>query len=230
MGEGQRRPDRLTVPPSGSTGRPAIAPSGAQLLPRDRSHAEEVKIVRRVGLGFAATPGPDVEDGHVDLFEYQARDLFAAHGVPVLDAVVATTPEEARAGAEELGAGTVVVKAQVKTGGRGKAGGVKLAHSPEEAGARAVRDPRYGHQGPHGPPRHGRPGREDRRGVLLLGAARPGQPHLSRHGVQGGRHGDRAARGRAAGRARPGPGRRDPGHRRREGGRDRRRGGTSRTT
>jgi succinyl-CoA synthetase beta subunit len=73
----------------------------------------------------------------VDLFEYQARDLFAAHGVPVLDAVVATTPEEARAAAEQLGGGTVVVKAQVKTGGRGKAGGVKLAHNPDEAAARA---------------------------------------------------------------------------------------------
>jgi len=73
----------------------------------------------------------------VDLFEYQARDLFAAHGVPVLDAVVARTPEEARAAAEKLGGGTVVVKAQVKTGGRGKAGGVKLAHSPDEAAAQA---------------------------------------------------------------------------------------------
>jgi succinyl-CoA synthetase beta subunit len=73
----------------------------------------------------------------VDLFEYQARDLFAAHGVPVLDAQVATTPEEARAAAETLGGGTVVVKAQVKTGGRGKAGGVKLAHSPQEAADRA---------------------------------------------------------------------------------------------
>ncbi len=73
----------------------------------------------------------------MDLFEYQARDLFAAHGVPVLDAVVARTPEEARAAAEKLGGGTVVVKAQVKTGGRGKAGGVKLAHSPDEAAAQA---------------------------------------------------------------------------------------------
>jgi succinyl-CoA synthetase beta subunit len=73
----------------------------------------------------------------VDLFEYQARDLFAAHGVPVLDAEVATTPDEARAAAEKLGGGTVVVKAQVKTGGRGKAGGVKLAHSPQEAAERA---------------------------------------------------------------------------------------------
>jgi len=74
----------------------------------------------------------------VDLFEYQARDLFAEHGVPVLEAAVAETPEEARAGAERLGGGTVVVKAQVKTGGRGKAGGVKLAHSPDEAAARAA--------------------------------------------------------------------------------------------
>jgi succinyl-CoA synthetase beta subunit len=73
----------------------------------------------------------------VDLFEYQARDLFAAHGVPVLDGRVATTPEEARAAAEAMGGGTVVVKAQVKVGGRGKAGGVKLAHSPDEAAERA---------------------------------------------------------------------------------------------
>jgi succinyl-CoA synthetase beta subunit len=73
----------------------------------------------------------------VDLFEYQARDLFAAHGVPVLDGRVATTPEEAQAAAEAMGGGTVVVKAQVKTGGRGKAGGVKLAHSPAETAQRA---------------------------------------------------------------------------------------------
>jgi succinyl-CoA synthetase beta subunit len=73
----------------------------------------------------------------VDLFEYQARDLFDKHGVPVLGGLVATTPEEAMAAAERLGGGTVVVKAQVKTGGRGKAGGVKLAHSPAEAAAKA---------------------------------------------------------------------------------------------
>jgi len=72
----------------------------------------------------------------VDLFEYQARDIFAKHGVPVLGGVVASTPQEARAGAEQLG-GTVVVKAQVKVGGRGKAGGVKLAHSPDEAAEKA---------------------------------------------------------------------------------------------
>ena len=73
----------------------------------------------------------------MDLFEYQARDVFEKYGVPVLGGIVAKTPEEARAAAEKLGGGTVVVKAQVKTGGRGKAGGVKLAHSPEEAAARA---------------------------------------------------------------------------------------------
>ena len=73
----------------------------------------------------------------MDLFEYQARDVFEKHGVPVLGGIVATTPDEARAAAQQLGGGTVVVKAQVKTGGRGKAGGVKLAHGPEEAAERA---------------------------------------------------------------------------------------------
>jgi len=72
----------------------------------------------------------------VDLFEYQARDLFEQHGVPVLGGEVARTPEEARAAAERLG-GRVVVKAQVKTGGRGKAGGVKLADDPADAEAKA---------------------------------------------------------------------------------------------
>ncbi|GIG54735.1 succinate--CoA ligase [ADP-forming] subunit beta [Demequina activiva] len=73
----------------------------------------------------------------MDLYEYQARDMFEKHGVPVLPGIVAETPAEAKAAAEQLGGGTVVVKAQVKTGGRGKAGGVKLAHSPEEAEAAA---------------------------------------------------------------------------------------------
>jgi len=73
----------------------------------------------------------------VDLFEYQARDLFQASGVPVLPGLVASTPQEAADAAEKLGAELVVVKAQVKTGGRGKAGGVKLARSPQEAAAHA---------------------------------------------------------------------------------------------
>ncbi len=63
--------------------------------------------------------------------EYQAKQLFAKHGVPVTEGIVATTPEEAKAAAEKLG--VVVVKAQVKAGGRGKAGGVKLAKTPDEA-------------------------------------------------------------------------------------------------
>ena len=72
----------------------------------------------------------------MDLFEYQARDMFEAHGVPVLAGKTATTPAEARAAAEEIGpksGGVTVVKAQVKTGGRGKAGGVKVAKTADEA-------------------------------------------------------------------------------------------------
>jgi len=73
----------------------------------------------------------------VDLYEYQARDLFEKHGVPVFGGVVAEDPATAKAGAETLGTPVVVVKAQVKTGGRGKAGGVKIAKSPEEAEQKA---------------------------------------------------------------------------------------------
>ena len=68
----------------------------------------------------------------MDLFEYQARDLFEKHGVPVLQGIVAETPEEAKAAAEKIG-GVTVVKAQVKVGGRGKAGGVKVAKTADEA-------------------------------------------------------------------------------------------------
>ena len=68
----------------------------------------------------------------MDLFEYQARDLFEASGVPVLAGAVASTPEAAQQAAEKIG-GKVVVKAQVKIGGRGKAGGVKLAENPADA-------------------------------------------------------------------------------------------------
>jgi succinyl-CoA synthetase beta subunit len=78
----------------------------------------------------------------VDLFEYQGKQLFADHGVPIQQGKVATTPEEARAVAAELiaaGKPGVVIKAQVKVGGRGKAGGVKLASDPDEAQAKAER-------------------------------------------------------------------------------------------
>ena len=73
----------------------------------------------------------------MDLYEYQAKDLFQVHRVPVLAGRVVTTSAEARAAAAEFGT-TVVVKAQVKTGGRGKAGGVKLARTPDEAAERAA--------------------------------------------------------------------------------------------
>jgi succinyl-CoA synthetase beta subunit len=72
----------------------------------------------------------------VDLFEYQARDLFEAYGVPVLAGIIADTPAEAKAAAEKIG-GTVVIKAQVKVGGRGKLGGVKVVHNPDDAEAAA---------------------------------------------------------------------------------------------
>ena len=72
----------------------------------------------------------------MDLFEYQARDLFESHGVPVLGGAVAFTPDEAEKAAASMG-GRVVVKAQVKVGGRGKAGGVKLAESAADAREKA---------------------------------------------------------------------------------------------
>ena len=72
----------------------------------------------------------------MDLYEYQARDLFEKYGVPVLKGIIADTPDEVRAASEKLG-GVTVVKAQVKTGGRGKAGGVKVAKTPDDAYAAA---------------------------------------------------------------------------------------------
>src|SRR3989440_12380050 len=72
----------------------------------------------------------------MDLYEYQGKELFRRFGIPVSDGRLATSPQEARAAAEELG-GPVVVKAQVLTGGRGKAGGIKLAENPADAEAKA---------------------------------------------------------------------------------------------
>src|SRR2546430_8619668 len=72
----------------------------------------------------------------MDLYEYQGKELFRRFGMPVSEGRLATTPDEARAAAQELG-GQVVVKAQVLTGGRGKAGGVKLADDPADAEAKA---------------------------------------------------------------------------------------------
>ena len=72
----------------------------------------------------------------MDLYEYQGKELFGRFGIPVSEGRLATTPAEARAAAEELG-GPVVVKAQVLTGGRGKAGGIKLADGPDDAESKA---------------------------------------------------------------------------------------------
>src|SRR6476619_5102419 len=72
----------------------------------------------------------------MDLYEYQGKQLFKQFGIPVSEGRLATTPDEAREAAEELG-GPVVVKAQVLTGGRGKAGGVKLADDPADAEQKA---------------------------------------------------------------------------------------------
>jgi succinyl-CoA synthetase beta subunit len=72
----------------------------------------------------------------VDLYEYQGKELFRRFGIPVSEGRLATTSAEARAAAEELG-GQVVVKAQVLTGGRGKAGGIKLAEGPDDAEQKA---------------------------------------------------------------------------------------------
>src|ERR671925_2020750 len=92
---------------------------------------------RRRSLPFAASlVAPRLDSGRVDLYEYQGKELFRRYGIPVSEGKLATTPEEARAAAVEIGA-QVVVKAQVLTGGRGKAGGVKLADDPDEAEARA---------------------------------------------------------------------------------------------
>src|ERR1700758_1018364 len=72
----------------------------------------------------------------MDLYEYQGKELFRRFGIPVSEGRLATTPAEARAAAQELG-GPVVVKAQVLTGGRGKAGGVQLANGPDDAEQKA---------------------------------------------------------------------------------------------
>src|SRR6266487_1074712 len=72
----------------------------------------------------------------MDLYEYQGKELFRRFGIPVSEGRLATSPAEARAAAKELG-GQVVVKAQVLTGGRGKAGGIKLASGPDDAEAKA---------------------------------------------------------------------------------------------
>ena len=82
----------------------------------------------------------------MDLLEYQGKQLLRNRGIPTPEGEVAATPEEARAAAERIG-GTVVVKAQVQVGGRGKAGGIKVADDARRGGGARPRDPRHGHPG-----------------------------------------------------------------------------------
>ena len=82
------------------------------------------------------------------LHEYQSKRIFADYGVPIPDGDIATTPAEARAIAERIGK-PVVIKSQVLVGGRGKAGGIKLAQTPDEAQGGGRWHPRHGDQGSH---------------------------------------------------------------------------------
>ena len=98
-------------------------------------------------------------------YEYEARQIVELAGIPVTKYGFCTTAEEARAAAEEIG-GPVVIKSQVLTGGRMKAGGVKFADTPEEAAEHAAGDPRAGDQRPHAARRPRRPEGRGQAGVL----------------------------------------------------------------
>src|SRR3954453_3670418 len=109
---------------------PQVTPPGL-VAGRETGRGGQAHPERRGGAP-TRPPGPTEEHGgSVDLMEYQAKELFAKHDVPVTLGIVPTTPDEAQDAAEQLG--VVVVKAEVKAGGRGKAGGVKLAKTPEDA-------------------------------------------------------------------------------------------------
>ena len=129
----------------GCGGRVVSTSWGESLVPTGTGPGE--RRVRRASLGFGSDERSTLERAAgkrarrpVDLYEYQARDLFAAHGVPVCRAD-RRDARGGRAAARELG-GTVVVKAQVKTGGRGKAGGVKLAELARRGAGAGRGDPR----------------------------------------------------------------------------------------
>ena len=118
----------------------------------------------------------------MDLLEYQGKQLFARHGVPVPSGAPATTVEEAVAAADEIGY-PCVVKAQVQIGGRGKAGGIKVAQN--RAGGRGALQghPRHGHPRPHGPRGLDRGGVRHRRGVLRVDRLRPLGQAPARHAL-----------------------------------------------
>ncbi len=136
----------------------------------------------------------------MDLYEYQAKELFRAHGVPAPDGTVVTTVDDAVAAAEALGL-PVMVKSQVKIGGRGKAGGVKFAATIDDVRTHAGNILGLDIKGHITRQVLITPAQRHRRGVLRLLPARPVQPHLPGDGHPRGRHGDRAARRGAARRA-----------------------------
>ena len=213
-----------------TTGRRAVRPLGREKGPTGRLGATRGAPhpsgpVRLPNGPLSHLSRPTVRtDRLVDLFEYQARDVFEKHGVPVLAGAVATTPEEARAAAERIGAasgGVTVVKAQVKTGGRGKAGGVKVAKTADEAeqhaGAILGMDIK-GHTVHQVMIAQGAQIDEEYYFSILLDRAN--RTYLAMCS-QGGRDGDRAARRRAPRGAGPGGRRPQRRHRRRQGARDR---------
>ena len=144
----------------------------------------------------------------MDLYEYQGKQLFRRFGIPVSEGRLATSPEEARAAAVDLG-GPVVVKAQVLTGGRGKAGGVKLAEGPVDAEQRAREILGLDIRGPPRAQALDRARVRHREGVLPLPHVRPVGEEAAFHAHDERRRRDRAGRGgesrrtRAAARQRP---------------------------
>ncbi len=108
----------------------------------------------------------------MDLFEYQGKELLRRFEVPVPEGRVASTPDEAASAAAGLG-GKVVVKAQVQVGGRGKAGGIKIAESAGRGPSGRRADSRDGHQRPHSQTSARRASRRHQRGVLPLSSRRP---------------------------------------------------------
>ena len=126
----------------------------------------------------------------VDLFEYQGKQYFARFGIPMSPGGVADTVDEAVAQADAAGY-PVVVKAQVKVGGRGKAGGIKLADDADEVRTPRRGHPRHGHQGPRGAPPVDRARLGHRQGVLRQLHPRPGGQAPPGHGVGQGRRRDR---------------------------------------
>ena len=159
-------------------------------------------IIGPVRWSPTATSPPGGLARRVKIQEADAKSLLVAQGLPVPAWEVARTPTQARAAAVRFLAdpanatGKVVIKAQVLVGGRGKAGGVKLAAHGGRGRGRRGADPRPGDQGPAGPARARGPGGRDRQGVLPVGAPRPRHQAADVHRLGRGRRRDRAGRRR----------------------------------